>query len=397
MAAPPAGKVAAASAAAAAAAAAWAEGQTPRPVIAWEQLVAAEARLLPLLCPDLDLTVPTAQQRARARSEARRLPPPGMSQPRRYTPLGSGRRAAAAASSDAPASGAAPAAGATLAGGSRHFSPNFHTLAFLQEWRRKQEQGAAEVLLPLNVAEKRRRRAIATSQSSLNRVGSLHLLSAFACIYFLCILCRGTRADVSGTSFETREGGRGQDKVVRSLTYVSKTGGNTIYTILNLNELPAPGRSSAGGAAGRQAAQQQQQHEARYEGVLRWGTTEGTALGGGQLRFPLGNRAASDYYIGHLKGYYGINHQLVNDTGRPAMWMTPQAAAAAAGRAPVPANSSMPVARTPQMAAAAAAQQQQQQGQAQQLQEQQSAHLQAQLHMQLQMQMYQQQQQQQQP
>ena len=51
-----------------------------------------------------------------------------------------------------------------------------------------------------------------------------------------------------------------------------------------------------------------------YEGVLRWGTVEGTAIDGQTLRYPIGNKQAVEYYIAHFKGFYGIVHQLVSDS-----------------------------------------------------------------------------------
>lgn len=52
----------------------------------------------------------------------------------------------------------------------------------------------------------------------------------------------------------------------------------------------------------------------QYEGVLRWGTQEGTAIDGDTIRFPLGNKPAVDYYIAHFKGFYGIIHKLISDS-----------------------------------------------------------------------------------
>lgn len=51
-----------------------------------------------------------------------------------------------------------------------------------------------------------------------------------------------------------------------------------------------------------------------FEAILRWGSVEGTSINGSTLRYPLGNKVAVEYYIGHFKGFYGITHRLVLDS-----------------------------------------------------------------------------------
>ena len=46
---------------------------------------------------------------------------------------------------------------------------------------------------------------------------------------------------------------------------------------------------------------------------------EGTALGGSTLRYPIGNKIAVEYYVGHFKGFYGITAKLVSDTVAPPL------------------------------------------------------------------------------
>ena len=53
--------------------------------------------------------------------------------------------------------------------------------------------------------------------------------------------------------------------------------------------------------------------QGEYEGVLRWGKSDGTSLGGSTLAFPIGNKIAVEYYIGHFKGFYGMTHSLISD------------------------------------------------------------------------------------
>ncbi len=50
-----------------------------------------------------------------------------------------------------------------------------------------------------------------------------------------------------------------------------------------------------------------------YEAILRWGTVDGTSLNGSSLRYPIGNKVAVEYYVGHFKGFYGITSKLVAD------------------------------------------------------------------------------------
>ena len=50
-----------------------------------------------------------------------------------------------------------------------------------------------------------------------------------------------------------------------------------------------------------------------YEAVLRWGTIDGTSLNGSSLRYPIGNKVAVEYYVGHFKGFYGITSKMVAD------------------------------------------------------------------------------------
>jgi hypothetical protein len=57
--------------------------------------------------------------------------------------------------------------------------------------------------------------------------------------------------------------------------------------------------------------------DGQYEGVLRWGNAEGTAIGGDTIKYPLGNRQSVEYYIAHFRGFYGILHKLVADTQGP--------------------------------------------------------------------------------
>lgn len=58
-----------------------------------------------------------------------------------------------------------------------------------------------------------------------------------------------------------------------------------------------------------------------FEGVIRWGSQEGTAIGGDTIRYPLGNKSAVDYYVNHFRGtfnltrgFYGIVNKLTADT-----------------------------------------------------------------------------------
>ena len=51
-----------------------------------------------------------------------------------------------------------------------------------------------------------------------------------------------------------------------------------------------------------------------FEAILRWGSCDGTSINGSTLRYPLGNKVAVEYYIGHFKGFYGITNRLVLDS-----------------------------------------------------------------------------------
>ncbi|KAJ3134390.1 hypothetical protein HK100_003599 [Physocladia obscura] len=82
-------------------------------------------------------------------------------------------------------------------------------------------------------------------------------------------------------------------KVVRTVRFEQKFKQGTLYTILNIVETNVP-----------------DEHEA----ILRMGNIEGNAIGNysGTLRYPVGNIAAVDNYLGYFKSFYGLTNTMIN-------------------------------------------------------------------------------------
>ena len=138
-----------------------------------------------------------------------------------------------------------------LMGKQSEFCPRFSQQSFVEEWRKKKQMADAEPLIGLN--DKSKIKHPNMLQFNVNR------------------------------------------RVVRTLKFEQATSTRTLYTTLNVYDVNNSSNE--------------------YEAVMRWGESEGTSLGKehNTIRFPLGNKMAVEYYVGHLKGFYGINHKLVSE------------------------------------------------------------------------------------
>jgi hypothetical protein len=135
------------------------------------------------------------------------------------------------------------------------FFPRFNNLVFIQQWRARKEIADQEQLIGLGDRNK----------IKLNPQGG-HLRRVLA--------------------YNVNR------RIVRTLRFERAAGGEKIYTILNVYEC----------------------NDGLYEAVLRWGKIEGTAVGGGTLKYPLGDKTAMLYYISHLRGFYGLMHEFKSDS-----------------------------------------------------------------------------------
>jgi hypothetical protein len=136
------------------------------------------------------------------------------------------------------------------------FIPKFNLLSFIQDWRKKKDTGDAQVLQVLPDKKKVKKNGVSIVGPQSNCVRTL--------------------------KFE-------QEILNSKLNYLIK---EKKYTILNIYEI----------------------FQNEFEAILRWGSIEGTSVNGSTLRYPLGNKVAVEYYIGHFKGFYGITHRLVLDS-----------------------------------------------------------------------------------
>ena len=142
------------------------------------------------------------------------------------------------------------------------FIPKFSLLNFIQDWKKKKEMGDAQVLSALPDRKKLKKNCPVSS------VGY------------------GTNRCIRTLKFE--------QEIVNSknnwIKYLGKK-----YTILNIYEV----------------------FPNEFEAILRWGSFDGTSINGSTLRYPVGNKVAVEYYIGHFKGFYGITNRLVLDSTAP--------------------------------------------------------------------------------
>ncbi|EGF79511.1 hypothetical protein BATDEDRAFT_89736 [Batrachochytrium dendrobatidis JAM81] len=140
----------------------------------------------------------------------------------------------------------------------REFFPQYKQMSFIDEWRRKKHMADSEVLIELSD------RPLNHSAGN-NRNQLLHNTNR---------------------------------RIIRTLKFEKHIGDKIIHTILNVYDMGSE----------------------QYEGVLRWGEIEGTSLGkmAETIRFNIGNKVAVEYYVGHFRGFYGANHQLISDVAAEA-------------------------------------------------------------------------------
>ncbi|KAJ3332234.1 Transcription factor spt20 [Blyttiomyces sp. JEL0837] len=139
----------------------------------------------------------------------------------------------------------------------RDFHPTFSRLQFIEEYRKKRKIADAEVVLGLEFKKAKQRKGAANNAAQLQNLA----------------------------------------KVTRTIRYEKAYSRGTLYTLLNIIETGPD----------------------EYEALLRYGDVEGTALGpyGGSHRFPVGNAAAVDYYIGHFKNFYSLTNDLKQQYALP--------------------------------------------------------------------------------
>lgn len=139
------------------------------------------------------------------------------------------------------------------------FYPRFRQQQFVDEWKRKQEIAKSESLIGLG--DKNTIKLFPQSNS-------IQPIQRRVLVYNM------------------------NRRIIRTLRFHSKVNSKDIFTILNVYEV---GENS-------------------FEAVLRWGSSEGTAIDGGTLKYALGNKQAVEYYIAHFKGFYGVLHELKSDS-----------------------------------------------------------------------------------
>ncbi|KAJ3306218.1 hypothetical protein HDV03_000138 [Kappamyces sp. JEL0829] len=136
------------------------------------------------------------------------------------------------------------------------FFPAYSQLSFIEDWKKKKKMADEEAMIGLGDKQK------------------IKLTSS------------GIVAPRKILSYNMNK------KICRTLKFESEVDGKSIYSVFNVYELS----------------------EGQFEGVLRWGNQEGTAINGGTIRYPLGNKQAVDYYVAHFRGFYGIMHKITFDT-----------------------------------------------------------------------------------
>lgn len=140
---------------------------------------------------------------------------------------------------------------------STEFYPRFSQLEFVEEWRKKKKQADEEALIGLG--DKTRIKITAIGIAAPKRM----------------LVYNQNR------------------RIVKTLRFESVVNNYRIYSIFNAYDIG----------------------DGQYEGVLRYGTQEGTSIGGLTLRYPIGNKHAVDYYTAHFRGFYGILHKVVAENG----------------------------------------------------------------------------------
>lgn len=137
------------------------------------------------------------------------------------------------------------------------FYPRFTQHSFVEDWRRKQKLASEETLFGLGDKNK-----IKLTSSGI-----------------------ATPRQILVDNVNRR--------IIKTLRFESAVNDKKVYSLLNVYALDM----------------------GLFEAVLRWGTTEGTSINGDTLRFPIGNRTAVEFYLGHFKGFYGCMHMLSSESG----------------------------------------------------------------------------------
>ncbi|KAI8582013.1 hypothetical protein K450DRAFT_230399 [Umbelopsis ramanniana AG] len=130
------------------------------------------------------------------------------------------------------------------------FEPRFGNISFLQEWMSKKRKMDAEPM--------------ATVDDRKNKVK------------------KGPQ-DVP-----TLSDGR---RCIRTIRFERSEGHRKVYTSVNIYE----------------------QNQV-YSGILRWGTTAGTSIDGGNIDFQIGPSYLMETYIIHFKNFFSVDNQLLSDT-----------------------------------------------------------------------------------
>ena len=145
----------------------------------------------------------------------------------------------------------------------------------MQDWKRRKGQADAESLVPAMTNESQRKKSL----SKKPLAPFLHGKRCVRSLKFEHEIDKGVYYCSSVDFFKVQK------------TYPSHFEKVKTYTLLNIYEVSFN----------------------EYEAVLRWGTVDGTSLNGSCLRYPIGNKVAVEYYVGHFKGFYGITSKLVAD------------------------------------------------------------------------------------
>ncbi|KAH6573589.1 hypothetical protein BASA50_006668 [Batrachochytrium salamandrivorans] len=141
-----------------------------------------------------------------------------------------------------------------LMGKDREFFPQYKQMAFVDEWRRKKRVADSEPLTELSAVSNTHSKADSDRKQLVYNVNR---------------------------------------RIIRTLKFHKNVGNKVIHTVLNIYDMGSN----------------------EFEGVLRWGEVEGTSMGSmaDTIQFSIGNRVAVEYYVGHFRGFYGANHQLISD------------------------------------------------------------------------------------
>lgn len=134
----------------------------------------------------------------------------------------------------------------------------FNQLAFIEEWRRNRKAANEEILVGLGDKTKIKLRPVSATAPPVRKL--IH---------------------------------NNNRRIVRTLRFESGANAVQYFHVLNVYE-----RTTA-----------------EFEAVLRWGTSEGTAIDGGTMKFQLGvGKDVVEFFCAQFKTYYGTSHTLMMDS-----------------------------------------------------------------------------------